>query len=160
MFISHIRAPLCGKSDSLYGHGVENILGRCEAPRGLHVVVMPAKQKVRAEVEILLPAVARDVWWVRDTESPPQFITFAPRFYFLSSETRHRKVEGRCQVCPKSMAVEVGSIENVPGSIDRFALCVLRGMEPFVNNGPVQFLEGDAVRREVGSLVICAIGED
>src|SRR2546426_10941699 len=67
-FISHMCAPLSGKGNSLYRHGVENILGRREAPRGLHVVIMPAKQKVRAEVEILLPAVARDVWWVRYTE--------------------------------------------------------------------------------------------
>jgi hypothetical protein len=33
-------------------------------------------------------------------------------------------------------------------------------MEPFFDNGPVQFLDGDPVRREVGSLVICAIRED
>jgi len=124
------------------------------------VVVMPAKQKVRAEVEILLPAVARDVWWVRYTEASPQFIIFAPRFYFLNGETRHRKVERRRQVCPKSIAVEVSSIENVPGSIDRLALCVLRGMDPLFGNGPVQFLDGDPVRREVGSLVICAMRAD
>ena len=134
--IPHICAPLCGKSDSLYGHGVENILGRCEASRGLHVVVMPAKQKVRAEVEILLPAVARDVWRVRDTEASPPLITFVPRFYCLDSETVHPKVERRCQVCPKSIAVQVGPIESIPGSIDRFALCVLRGMESFRDKEP------------------------
>jgi hypothetical protein len=135
MFVSHICPPLCGKSDSLYGHGVEHILSRREAARGLHVVVMPAKQKVGAEVEILLPAVARDVLWVRDTQPSPQLITFMPGFYFLESETGHREVKRRCQVCPKSIAVEVGSIENIPCSIDRFALCVLRGMGPLFDNG-------------------------
>ena len=124
------------------------------------MVVMPAKKKVRAEVEILLPAVARNVWRVRYTEASPQFISFVPRFYFLNGETWHRKVERRCQVCPKSIAVEICSIENVPGSIDPFALCVLRGMEPFFDNGPVRFLDSDPIRSEVGSLVICAVRED
>jgi len=112
---------------------------------------MPAKQKVRAEVEMLLPAVALDAWWVCYTEASPQFIIFVPRFYFLNGETRHRKVERRRQVCPKSIAVEVGSIENVPGSIDRLALSVLRGMDPFFDNGPVQFLDGDLVRKHLSS---------
>ena len=124
------------------------------------MVVMSSKQKVRAEVEILLPAVTRDVRWVRDTEASPQFITFVPRCYFLDSETGHSKVERRCQVRPKSIAVEVSTIENVPGSIDRFAYCVLRGMVPFFDNGPIQFVDGNPVRREVSSLVIRAIRED
>ncbi len=50
-FIPHICAPPCGKGDSLYRQGVENILGRREASRCLHVVVMAAKQKVRTEVK-------------------------------------------------------------------------------------------------------------
>jgi hypothetical protein len=75
--------------------------GAAAKPPEAYVVVMPPKEKVRAEVEILFPAVARDVWGVRYTEASPQFIIFAPRFYFLNTETRHRKVERRCQVCPK-----------------------------------------------------------
>src|SRR6266404_4712672 len=63
-----VCSPLCGKSDSLCSHKVENVLGRRETARSLHMVVMPAKQKVRAEVEILLPAMARDVRRVRYAE--------------------------------------------------------------------------------------------
>jgi hypothetical protein len=44
----------CGKSDSLYSHIFENILSCREAAGGFDVVVMPAKEKVRAEVKVLL----------------------------------------------------------------------------------------------------------
>jgi hypothetical protein len=121
------------------------------------MIVMPSKEKVRAEVEILPPAMARDISWVHYSEASPQFVIFAPRIYFLNNETGHRKMEWRRQVCPQSIAVEVGSIESIPRSIDRLTLCVLRRIEPFIDNGPVQSLDSDPVRRKVGSLVICAI---
>jgi hypothetical protein len=94
------------------------------------MVVMPAKHKVRAEVEILLAAMARDVRRVRYAKASPQFISSCHGIYFLNGETGHREVEWRRQICPKSIAVEVGSIENIPRSIDSFALCVFRGMAP------------------------------
>lgn len=70
------------------------------------MIVMPAKKKVGTEVEILLPAMARDVRRLRDAETFPQFIDFSPRVYFLNCESGHRDVERCCKVCPKTIAVK------------------------------------------------------
>ena len=82
------------------------------------MVVMAAKEKVGAKVKVLLPAVARNVRRVGDAEASPQFIIFLPGLYLLHRETGHREVERRRQICPKSIAVEVGSIENIPRSVE------------------------------------------
>jgi hypothetical protein len=87
---------------------------------------MSAKQKVRAEVGILLPAMTRDVRRVRDAEASPQF-SFVPRIYFLNGETGHCEVGRRRQACPKSIAVEVGSIVTLTNPLK--ALTDLRQFE-------------------------------
>jgi hypothetical protein len=119
MIVSHISSPLCGKSNSINGHRVEDVLGRREASQSFHMVVMPAQQKVKAYIELLLCTMARDVRRVRYAKALPRFAIPAPGIYFINGETENREVEWCRQICPKSIVVEVGSIENIPRSIAR-----------------------------------------
>lgn len=56
----------------------------------------------------------------------------------------------------RHLQAPVGSIKNIPWSIDGFALCVLRRMKSLLNDGSVQLLDGDPIRCEVGTLIMGA----
>ena len=116
--ISHVCPSLCRKGDSLHRDRIEHILSRGESPGSFDVVVMPTKKKVRTEVEVLVPAVTCYIRRVRYAQPKPQFVTLAPRIYFLNTKTGHHEMKRRRQVSPQGVPIEVGSIENIPGRVD------------------------------------------
>jgi hypothetical protein len=120
------------------------------------MVIMAAKQTVRTEIEVLLLTVARDVRRIGDTEASPHFVALAPWIYFPNGKSRHCEMERRGQVSPQSVTIEVGSIQNIPHSIDSFALRVLRRVKPFFEDRPINFLYGDPIRCEIGALILSA----
>jgi hypothetical protein len=59
------------------------------------MVVMAAKEKVGAEVKVLLPAVARNIRRAGDAEASAQFIIFLPGLYvqvpgFIARADNHK----------------------------------------------------------------------
>jgi len=61
IWVSHIRPPFCRKRDSLYCHRDRDVLRRRETSGGFDMIVMSTEEKVGAKIEILPPAMARDV---------------------------------------------------------------------------------------------------
>jgi hypothetical protein len=78
-----------------------------------HLVVMAAQHEVRAEVEILLRAVAGDECGGEfRPQSAPNLSVFLPGRDFLDRKTGQRHQEWRVQISPHGIAVEVGAIDE------------------------------------------------
>src|SRR6266542_2804016 len=119
---------------------------------------MAAEKEVGPEVEVLLPAVTRDIRREDNMQTSPCFVIFLPGLHFLNGEPGERQKKWRGEVGPKRVPVEISPIEVIPTGINGLAFGMLGRIETFTDDCSVFLFECDALRREIRALVECAVG--
>src|ERR1700692_335598 len=109
------------EAESIGFDNVMYVLRYRNSSSDLQMVIMPAKEKIIAEIKILDSAVAGD--WVRESsaQTSPTLCPLFPRRNFGHLEARHCHEEWSRKVRPTRITIEVSTVKQVPGRIHRVA---------------------------------------
>src|SRR5258708_20627947 len=102
------------KAEPIGLHNVVDIVRHRNSARHIDVVVVPAQEEIVAEVEVLFLAMAGDLVWKPRAQPAPALPTFVPGRDFGDFEAGHGHQDGRRQVAPVRIAVEVGTVKQIP----------------------------------------------
>jgi hypothetical protein len=92
MRAADVCSPLRGKAEPIGFDDVVYILRYRYSTGNLQLIIMPAKQEIVAEVEVLLPAVARDCVRESRAQASPTLSALLPRRNFGHLEARHAAI--------------------------------------------------------------------
>jgi hypothetical protein len=115
----HVCASLRWEPEPFSINNVAYVLRNRDSPCDLQAVIVPSEEKILAEIKLLLSAVAGNFIWKANAQTSPTFSAFLPCLNFSDLEARQHHKEWSCEVSPSCIAVEVCSMKQVPGGIQR-----------------------------------------
>src|SRR3984893_13806422 len=114
----------------------------------LQLVIMPAKQEIVAEIDLLFSSAAGDDVRESSAQASPTLGAFLPRRNFGHLETRHGHQERRRKVRPSRITIEVSTMKQVPRRIHRVARKRRSRVRAFLYNGTGRVFDHDTLRRK------------
>src|SRR5262245_55718055 len=107
MWPTHVCASLRRKAKPLGLNHFVHVLSHRDSPCNLQAVIVPAKERIGAEIKVLFFAVARDSAGKSSAQTRPILSTLLPRRNFGHFEVRHRQQRWSGQIGPPGISVEV-----------------------------------------------------
>lgn len=148
-----VSASFCRQTQALNLRVVVNELGGCKSARDVNAVVVPTKHEILVEKEVLNVAVRGEIRWKAYAEPAPDLTIFRPGFDLLSFDAGHFEKEGRGQVGPEGISIEVCPMERIPRRCLLVAFEGLTRVRPFSHHFAVSGFDCDPVGGEGRSLI-------
>src|SRR5258708_7378371 len=118
---TQVRTAPGRKAEPIGLHNVVDILRHRNSAGHIEVVVVPAQEEIVAEVEVLFLAMAGNRVWKPRAQPAPELPTFLPGREFGGLDAGHGQQEWRREVGPPRIAVEVGTVKQIPHRLQNVA---------------------------------------
>src|SRR5580658_2990823 len=118
---------------------------------------MTPQESVRPEVKVLLFTVTRDIRGKRRAQASPFLIILLPGWNLHNIKAWPREEKWHVQIGPECVAVEVSSIQCIPGRIGILTLCMFRRIKSLRYQLAVDSDNSHTIGRKVGQLVRRAV---
>src|ERR1700726_1787391 len=148
MRTADVCSSLRRKAEPIGFDDVVHILHYRYSTGNLQLVIVPAKQEIVAEIEVLFSAVAGDDVREFRVYSPTKRAAPLPRGYFGHLETRHGHQERSRKVRPSRITIEVSTMKQVPRRIHRVARKRRSRVRAFLYNNTGRGFDHDTLRRK------------
>jgi hypothetical protein len=146
---AHVGAPPGGHLQALHVHVAVDVLGRREGAGNINVIIMTTQQQVRTEVEILVQAMAMDGVREAHAQAAPLLVPLGQRGDLCDPESRQGHEEGRIQIGPHGIAVEIGALQRVPGRVHLVVVKAGPRLFALAHHGAVQGFDRNPLRTEI-----------
>src|SRR5262249_5094675 len=103
---------------------------------------------------------ARDLWREGDAQAPPRLAVLSPRRDLIGDEPGKSEQKRSRQIGPKGVAIEVSTVQNIPGILYPLALGMGPRVESLTHDGSVRLQHRNARRRKLGTSIWAAEGRD
>src|SRR6202163_2736918 len=148
MRAADVCSSLRGKAEPIGVDDVVYILRYRYSTGNLQLVIVPAKQEIVAEIEVLFSAVAGDDVRESSAQASPVLGALLPRRNFGHLETRHGHQERSRKVGPSRITIEVSTMKQVPRRIHRVARKRRSRVRAFLYNSTCRGFDHDTLRRK------------
>jgi hypothetical protein len=111
MWATDVCSSLRRKAETIGFDDVVYILRYRYSTRNLHLVIMPAKQEIVAEVKVLFPTVAGDYVRESSAQASSTLCALLPRCNFGHLEARHCHQEWSRKIRPSRITIEVSTMK-------------------------------------------------
>jgi hypothetical protein len=125
-------------------------LGRVEGARNIDIVVVGSEEEVITEEEVLQGAVRRYRPGESCADYPPRLAPFRSWLPLRHLDPVDRQQEGRGQVGPQRIAVELGPVQRIPGHRHLVARERCAGIVALGDDGAVAPQDRDPIGGELG----------
>src|ERR1700704_3951676 len=95
-----------------------------------------------------------DAFWKRRAKGSPNFSVFVPRFQLFRYEARIGVEKWDREVCPQSIAVKIGNVQIIPGSLIRLPLKGTARIFAAVDKAPLFVFDRDLMWCEHETLIL------